>query len=202
MKAIVQHFVRENLPLLAAQSLSDCHVRGLHSVMFVNTPEQRIRLFVATRYHELHLNTTNTLRTLAAHPHHCNITLECVKGDLFNYTYEPDAEGKYKPFQYESGILNEEGKFTRAPEAMPVRFLRSACVREGERLVLPAQTIHSVHVNKDKVTAWFVYEGREDPNYTSLSYSDQPLQRTVFGGLYGKMTEEHVLQTLELADLL
>lgn len=201
MKELVNHLVRQNLPQIAKQSLLDCHVRGMHSIMFLDTPEQRVRLFVATRYHELHLNTSRTLGSLAAHPHHCDITLHCIKGDLFNYTYEPHQDGKYKPFRYVSGILNEQAGFIRTPEEESVEFVGSACVRENNALVLPAKSIHSVHANKGEVTAWFVYEGKEDPSYTSLSYSDKPLQNTVFGDLYGKMTEQNVIELLQLAGL-
>lgn len=202
MKALIKHLVHEHLTEIAAKSFLDCHVRGVHSLMLLDTPEHRVRLFVATRYHELWRNNSLTLRALAAHPHHCNITLHCVKGEFFNFNYDLAAHGTFDAYRYQSGILHGMGGFVPAPEELPAVFVSSQRVQEGEAIALPASTIHSVAIKQHQPAAWFVYEGKEDSEYSSLSYSDQPLERTVFGDLYGKVTEAHVIELLEFAGLL
>ena len=204
MKALIQHLVREHLPQIAAQSLLDCHVKGLNSIMFIDTPEQRVRLFVATKQHELHQNNPLTLGSLAAHSHHCSLTLHCIHGCFRNLQYEEtlDGSGKYLPYTYQSQLLHGQGRFERFEQGYPVQFKADHFVRADDWLVLPADFIHSVHVAKDKTAAWFVYEGKEDAGYTGISYSDQPLQRVSFDGLYSKMSKQQVLDLLRLVGLL
>lgn len=202
MKALISHLIREHLPQIAAQSLMNCHVRGLHSIMFLNTPEQRIRLYIATPEHELWKNNIDTLGSLAAHPHHCNITIHCIKGAVVNLEYRPDKNGKYLAFRYMSAITMGEGAFHARPWFSPVSYSQMRAIGEGKSLELPANLIHSVSALPGCLTAWFVYEGREDKNYTSLSYSNQPLEETSFDGLYGKISEQEVVGLLEQVGLL
>jgi hypothetical protein len=204
MKALVQHLVRENLAQIAAGSLLHCHVRGLHSIMLIDTPEQRIRLFIATKDHQLYHNTAETLGSLAAHPHHCNITLHCIKGGFTNLMYRQKPvlqEVEYVAYTYQSAILTGVGSFARA-EAPSAVFVGSVDVERGDSLALAANAIHSVYITQGRETAWFVYEGREDKNYSSLSYSDQPLDKTSFEGLYFPMPEETVISLLTSVGLL
>jgi hypothetical protein len=206
MQALINHLVHEHLAEIAAKSLLDCHVRGIHSIMLLDTPEQRVRLFVATEEHELWRNSARSLGSLAAHPHHCAVTLHCVKGHMVNLEYavvEPGAEGPYKPYRYTSGILNEkQGGFVRAQGRGDAVFNDARMLGEGTAIYLSANLIHSVQLEKGRATAWFVYEGKEDPGYSSLSYSDQDLEAADFEGLYGKMSEAQVLSLLQLAGLL
>ena len=206
MKALIQHLIRGHLPEIAAQSLLDCHVRGLHSIMFLDTPEQRVRLFVATEHHELWKNTARALGSLAAHPHHCAITLHCVKGHMVNLEYaivEPGEGGPFKPYRYTSGLLNgQQAGFKRAEGRGDAVFNDARMLGEGNAIYLSANLIHSVQLEKGRVTAWFVYEGKEDPLYSSLSYSDQNLEQADFEGLYGKMDEAQVLGLLQMVGLL
>lgn len=206
MKALIQHLIRESLPAIAAASFLNCHVPGLHSIMFVDEPEQRIRLFIATAEHQLHLNTMQTLGSLAAHPHHCNITLHCIKGELANLKYEvgpattwPGVD--YVAYTYQSAILMGHGSFVRA-DAPSVAFHSFSRVLAGDSLALPAHVVHSVQVAQGHEAAWFVYEGREDADYSSLSFSNQPLENASFEGLYQPMDEANVLALLRSVDLL
>lgn len=202
MKHLVSHLIREHLPQIAAQSLMNCHVRGLHSIMFLDTPEQRVRLFVTTEAHDLHQNWAGGLVSLAAHPHHCSLTLHCVHGMFENLAFHLEEGCRFKAFRYSSALVHGKGGFVREDQAMPARYTGSEWVGRGDSIHLPASLIHSVRVPKNMVAAWFVYEGKEDAGYSSLSYSDQDLEKADFSGLYGPMSEETVLELLAMVGLL
>lgn len=206
MKHFVQHMIRQHLDEIASKSLYNCHVPGLASILFVDAPEQRIRLFIATRQHELWRNNPTTLGSLAAHAHHCDITLECVFGRFANLSYAayeagPETGGPFHAYHYTSGIFNPRGKF-EASHLPGVAYRDYDYVHAGESLALPAHQIHSVQVNKGVVAAWFVYEGKEDAGYESLSYSDQNLALTSFDNLYRPMNTVQVVELLETVNLL
>lgn len=54
----------------------------------------------------------------------------------------------------------------------------------------------------DKVTAWFVYEGKEDVNYSSFCFSNRNLNEIIADGLYKKPTVTEILDLLRLVNLL
>lgn len=207
MKALVQHLIREQLPRITAGSLLNCHVVGLHSIMLLDTPEQRIRLFIASKEHELYKNTPDTLGSLAAHPHHCNITLHCIMGGFTNLRYKEvdnflQNEVEYVAYAYQSAILMGVGSFAPAGLRRSVRFDYETPIERGDVLALAANVIHSVYVPRGREAAWFVYEGKEDATYTSLSYSDQDLTAASFDRLYQPMSEETVIHWLRKSGLL
>lgn len=202
MRDFIQHLVHENLTEIAAKSLLDCHVRGLHSIMLLDSPEQRVRLFVATERHELYKNSSTSLGSLAAHAHHCNLTLHCVRGMFKQIEYYQNLRGSFKAYRYQSALLTGVGGFKREHDGAAVSLNRAYWVRAGESIRLPASLVHSVYVPAHTPAAWLVYEGKEDPSYASLSYSDQDLEQAKFQGLYGKMTEAQVISLLQFADLL
>lgn len=205
MRNLVKHWVRENLTEIAKKSLINCHVQGLHSILFQDTPENRIRLFITTPNHKLHLNNEGTLGSLAAHAHHSNITLEVVQGTVINLEYDyhtQPLELKYHPFEYTSGILTSKPSFVKTSKFNSVSYADQSCILTGDSLKLPANQIHSVYVAKGHVTAWFVYEGKSDPNYKSLSYSDQNMNFFSFQGLYKPMYSVDVLALLSSVNLI
>lgn len=201
MKHLIKHLVHEHLPEIAAKSLLNCHVQGLHSIMLIDTPERRVRLFITDETHQLHLNTCNNLGSLAAHAHHCNITLHMVQGAMVNLEYILHPRGDLQAYYYTSGILNEQGSFDQA-EVCPALFEDARMLEAGMSLHLPAHLIHSVQVNEGMVAAWFVYEGAKDPAYQSYSYSNNNLEQSSFAHLYKPMSEERVVSLLKSVNLL
>jgi hypothetical protein len=203
LKHLVNHLVAEHFPEIVGQSYLNCHAQGLHSIMFLDTPEHRVRLFVTTPDHTLYKNTGNPKQklSLAAHPHHCNLTIEVIKGIFHNITYEPKEGGELKPFYYISGIHNAQGGFVARHDRPGATFVGSTHVQPGESLVLPAHALHSVLVPKGQVAAWFVYEGREDNNYLSYSYANHDLEQFSFDGLYQRPTAAQVMELLQSAGI-
>ena len=203
MKHLVKHLREHHAHEIMSKSYRNCHVRGLDSILLLDSPEHRIRLFVARPEHELWKNTPRTLGSLAAHPHHCDITIEMTHGTLTNYTYRKQENGRFVGYSYRSAILDGAGSFRYHHLVLPVAF-EGATTHDPrcQPLVLAAHTIHSVQVAKGRSAAWFVYEGHEDQHYAALSYSDQNLEQTSFEGLYESMTLAQIMEALELAQVL
>lgn len=204
MKHLLHHLTREHLPEIAANSFLNCHARGLHSIMLLNSPEHRVRLFITGRDHVLYRNTGNPAKrlSLAVHPHHCNLSLELVRGSLTNLNYELADDGELRPFYYVSGIHNPAGAFIARTDRPGATFVGATTLEVGQALALPASALHTVMVRKGQIAAWFVYEGREDQNYLSYSYANHDLEKFDFSGLYQRPTPPQVMDLIFSADLL
>ena len=67
---------------------------------------------------------------------------------------------------------------------------------------MQAADIHTVEVFRSEIAGWLVYEGKEDVNYTSLTYSPEDLTKFNPEELYQKPTEKDVLNLLKSVDLI
>src|ERR1700728_4215738 len=87
IKALIKHLVSQNLPIIAAKSKLHCHTRNVHSILLLDSPGQTIRLFIAVPGHELYLNDHDNTHIMSVgfHPHHCNVTLSVVLGEVGNW---------------------------------------------------------------------------------------------------------------------
>lgn len=197
---IVRHFLHVNKQLIVNKSLANCHVEGVNSILFDDTPENRIRLFIARKNHTLWKNTPSSRElSVALHTHHCNLTLEIVLGYTTNWTTEHGylVTRPLQPYKYESNILT--GKSSFVPKDEPTIFtLNGYPSDENPILELPAQRLHTVNVGKDEEAAWFVYEGKEDPSYSPTCYSNADLTKFDDSNLYKKMTYEQIIENLTL----
>lgn len=164
MKKLIRHLLQENEEEIVAKSFLNCHVEGLHSIMLLNSPSKTIRLYITDTNHKL---TTNNL---AIHPHHCNVTLHQIYGNMINCNYAVEQGGiVYNKFEFSSGITGSLGFKKIGTEKLKLE--KAYVLSPGDCVTLPAETLHTVECAKDKVSAWFVYEGRENPEYKPLCYS-------------------------------
>jgi hypothetical protein len=208
MKELVRHLVRNNLQQIVDRSLLNCHVVGLHSIMLLESPGKTIRLFYADENHELYKNDVvnypylDTL-SVAVHPHHCNVTLHCIKGSLTNFEFEqfPKSTGICTPVNkwvYQSQITNGETIFSL--EGMERLVLtKNFLFTKGSVRQMQANQLHTVWVNRGVEAAWLVYEGAEDPTYIPYCWSNVELDKCDFSNLYQKMPEHQVLNILNKA---
>lgn len=191
MQHLVEHLIANNFEEILDRSLLNCHVHGLHSIMLLESPGKTIRLYITDSDHQM-----SQLGDLAFHPHHCNLTLHCILGTMENVTIEPLKRGSWiapelylHRYRYQSKIKEGQGGFTfEGIDAFysPVRNY----MMEGSVEFMKATDIHTVIVPEGEVTAWFVYEGMEDPFYYSYSWSDKNLEDYTTEGLYIKPTRE------------
>lgn len=204
MKELVRHLIANNFDEIRAKSLLNCHCKGLHSIMLLESPGKTIRLYIAVEGNELSRNFPDgRFQSIAFHPHHCNLTLHCVKGQLLNWTLkESDASGMYlTKYKYRSKINEGELSF----ENSGVSYLKTESLtwlKKGESVHMPANQIHTVACNDNEISAWLVYEGVEDPHYESFCWSNSNPNQLDATGLYRQPTEQQILKLLSDCDLL
>ncbi len=187
----------EKLAWIAGRSLINCHVEGVDSILFDDTPGRRVRVFIANKGHQLWRNTiTNPSDfSVALHPHHCGVLLVPIYGTIYNILAKPDFGGEaFNVWAYQSQITTGAGRFINAGFTRSLRL-------SGERLYsqreMTASEIHSMWVPREQAAAWFVYEGADDPAYMPLAYLNAELDKLDFGNLYQPMSIGWLEEKLE-----
>ncbi len=211
MKTLVQHLVANHLDNIVERSLLNCHAKGVHSIMLLESPEKTIRLFFAEKNSDIQYNSPHQFEegfklSVGFHSHHCNITLSCIKGEILNWIVKPtDVDDisriRISKWVYHSKISNGEMGF----ESLGMDFLKTSVLNElsvGKAAFMNANEIHTVGASPNEEHAWFVFEGKEDENYESFCWSNSKLDEITSDGLYVKPTEEEVLSILMRCDLL
>lgn len=188
---------RRDIEELASKSLVNCHTVGVDSVMLRDVNEDRLRAFVAHDNHDLWKNYSLGERlSIAMHSHHCDVTLIPIFGSTFNVEFRHkflhgDCLSAYK---YESQI-NGTGKFTHLKDQEI--FVETFAYFLGSKEKMNAKKMHTVYVPRDKASAWFVHEGKEDPSYNSMCYSNSDLTKFDFEPLYKPMSVDRFKLLLE-----
>lgn len=158
--------------------LYDCHVKGLHSIVLNDAPENRTRIFFTRGSHLLFQNTTGwcipTNMSLAIHAHHCDVQLVQIYGKVRTDHYDlvEDAEGYLEEARYVSAIATgDKGRLDATGRRFGVRACDSYWLSpRGVRL--RADVKHTVYVPFAEEAAWIVIEGEEDPDYESVCYTN------------------------------
>lgn len=209
MKEYIKHLLRESRVEITQKSLRHCHSPNLHSIMLVDKPEQRLRLFVTDVTHILWQNyrkpvvKLSTPLSIAFHPHHCNVTLHVLSGEITNWTVFPDfhqGELHFNRYLYDSKITGGGSGFKRCGD-LPLAHNDEVTYRAGESVYMKANEIHTVGVPRGKHAAWLVYEGREDPNYMPVCWSNVPLELLSLDGLYQPMSAYDLKNVLVMAGI-
>lgn len=217
---IIKHFLHHHKDVILEKSLINCHVLGMDSVILDDTPGQRIRIFFANENHELYRNEYKPV-SLAAHAHHCDLTLAPLWGCFTNIIYligdKPKKDGivnaagyledvQVNEWQYVSEILNKgKGGFKLNSTNKSISTLERQLISNigpHKRAVMKANDVHTVYVPKGQKAAWVVYEGKEDENYKSVSYTNTDLSRFNTCNLYTKMDEDYLTGLLYEFNLL
>ncbi len=180
-------------PWIVENSFLDCHATGVHSVRIL----EDVRIFFATSQHSLYRNLGHHRMSVGFHPHHCDVTLEVLKGTIYNITArEVSAEycGLLDFYKYKYS-----SKITKGSMGFECQGTTKLCVEEirqlnvGDTQKMSANQLHSVYVEAVKPASWVVYEGKEDPNYVPYCYSnDSMLEKASGSDLYGKPTFREV----------
>lgn len=204
MKELIKHWIHNNMDEIVANSRKHCHAKNVHSIVFVNKPGQRVRLFYAECDHDLWKNHpdlyTNESMSVGFHAHHCDLTIYALSKNVFNWNVET-IEGLFdydlfgvKKYKYESH-LNGQGRFKYIDNDAVVtqEYTR---LNTKEVLYLPANQLHTIYVPRGERAGWFVFEGKEDPNYDSVCYSNTDLSKFEFDDYYKPMTEQDVINAI------
>lgn len=209
MKEYIQLLWKNHRKSIVSNSITNCHVRGLHSIMLLDVPEKRIRLYYLEPGSEIsNLDPIDIVNgdkplNLAFHPHHCELGLKMVKGKLINWTIqETDRVGGsyFNKYEYRSQITHGEIEFKLIQKYVKVTTLDFNYMSSDSNsyIFMDANKIHTVFTQDQKEpVAWLVFEGKEDPNYQSVCYSNKPLDNNEKDPvLYLPMFENEVLRIL------
>ncbi|WP_041258199.1 hypothetical protein [Fibrella aestuarina] len=192
MRYLVHQLLNDNTEAIARRTLLNCHLPGLHSIVLVDQPGQRIRLFYKTAACRMEVDLHKGLLDLAIHPHHCNLSIEMVAGEMKHYVFErTDGFGvgiRLGEFAYQSAITQGVGKFTATGEAY-LRLVEKRHITLGYEpcrngVQLAADQLHTLSVGGFDRAMWLVIEGAEDPNYQPYSYAFDDLSQYDFSDLY------------------
>jgi len=179
---------------------------GMHSIMLVDCPESRIRLYVADYNHELWKNCTTPI-SLAYHPHHCQLTLHVTNGILQNKIVRVVNEVtgndcmEFDRWIYSSKINTDTMRFIKDGTDF-LQDVSTTNILQGESQFMKASTIHTVFVPENTCASWLVYEGKEWDGYKPYAWSNQDLGIVNAGGLYGNATEYDINHLLRISNLI
>jgi hypothetical protein len=202
---IVQHFLSKNFDLILKKSLINCHVHGVDSILFDDTPEARVRMFVAQTHHELWRNDFfgKLPMTTAFHTHHCDVVLEAVTGYTFSNILVSRKESKsdeqcfvrkFNAFEYQSQISAGACRFI-SKGISPLVFVKQQEIATS--IALKASDLHSIFVEQGKFTAWVVYEGKEDKRYDPTCFTNANLSDFDASNLYKPMNKGYLERLLD-----
>lgn len=164
------------------KNLINCHVKGLHSFpISLDKNGFYRRIFYADYNHELHIPFS-----IAIHPHHVDIKITVLKGELTNIIYDKaatEAPVLFSKFLWNSHILNGNGGF----EFIGTEFLNhksSKTYKRGDVISMKACELHTVYVEKGEVCVWLIEETVPTCEYFPINYSLHDLQNWTSDGLY------------------
>lgn len=195
---LLEHFFRNNHADVVGKSYLNCHSVGVHSVMLLDQPSCRIRMFVTDNSHELWKNDPrdDIPFSVAFHPHHCDVSIQAVRGCIVNHLAIPGRGRLLNEYSYNALTSNCRPSFKDRRSRVSFGF-ESTHLLPSEVLHLNARDIHTVEVNAMETAAWIVWEGKEDERYRPLAYSNaSDLGAFDASGLYVRPTEDDVLNLL------
>lgn len=192
-------------------ALLNCHVRGLSSIVLVDRPTHRIRMFFAEKDHQLWRNLPvagkhNEAMSLGFHRHRQSIELHRVFGHVRNLTARPMhyvlRDGDYVvdgllPCRIDSKILGGRGEIEvirQTPISLQVHVEE---LLPGRPIMLAGERLHTVHVKQHSNAAWIIVEGALCPDYDDTFYTNNPSFDA--SSMYMPMSRDAVVQRLRAA---
>lgn len=164
----------------------NCHCIGLHSFPIELTENGLYkRIFHADCNHELWKPVV-----LAIHPHHVDIKITVLEGELFNPIYElSKGRNVFKKFLWNSHILNGKGGFEYLGNQSLVKVSNDKLCA-GDTVIMKACELHTVQIEKNKKCTWLIEESKPTCDYFPINYSKNDLQNWNTKGLYIECNEE------------
>lgn len=158
----------------------NCHCIGLHSFPLEITEEGLYRrIFYADTNHEMYKPVE-----IAIHPHHVDIKISVLEGELFNPIYELSNIGEtFNKFLWNSHILNGQGGFEYLGK-QALKRVSNIKYGAGESVSIKACDMHTVQIEKGKACVWLIEESKPTCDYFPINYSMKDLERWNPDGLY------------------
>lgn len=197
LKAYLQHQLERADRGEITNGIMHCHCRGVASIVFNDEPGNRVRMFYAFPEHELWKNIImDQDMTVALHPHHCDIKLSHIFGDVFNAVVEVEEHwrGKYHECLYDSKINGGKGGLERTGKMFRFKSNVHCNLRQERQQSMTAPQLHTIGTWKSRPAAWLVIEGKEWPDYRPVCYTANPVFDST--GLYEKMNPGQISTTI------
>lgn len=162
------------------KNLLNCHCIGLHSFpISLDKNGLYKRIFYADTNHELWKPVE-----IAIHPHHVDIKITVLEGELYNPIYELDNSGEiFKKFLWNSHILNGKGGFEYLGQ-QGLKLISNLTYSAGQSVVMQSCEMHTVQINKGERCIWVIEETKPSCEYFPINYSKNDLQNWNTDGLY------------------
>lgn len=121
---------------------------------------------------------------IAIHPHHVDIKITVLDGELFNPLYKLDENGEvFKKFIWNSYILNGKGGFEYLGK-QGLKQVSSLKYCKGDVVTMKACELHTVQIEKGKKCVWLIEESKPTCEYFPINYSKKSLENWSAKGLY------------------
>ncbi len=216
MNALIAHFLANDRPAILQHSSQNCHVHGLHSIMLQEGYGFGMRLYVVTDDHMLWRNQRHgiplTSMVSGFHPHHSNLTLHCIRGEIVNKRAEiligesyaeDDYTRKLRRYRFDKSVEDKDVETGFVLEGYDyVRSTKDVVLTAGAFVSMMSKEMHTIHVEQGQTAAWFVYNGQPDSDYVPLLWSNAELHKIENDQLYLPMSAHGLDRLLAIAGLL
>lgn len=161
------------------KNLLNCHSPNLNSfpIKYENGLYRRV----------FHANTLHLLWKpfeIAIHPHHVNIKITVLEGELYNPLYKVNRDGEsFNAYKYQSAILNQSGKFEYLGQEKLSQISNNK-YKKGESFSMTNDELHTIQIEKGKLCVWLVEESEPFYPYLPINYSPNDLSTWSDKGLY------------------
>ena len=97
----------------------------------------------------------------------------------------------FKSWLWQSKINTGTGSFTELGSKNLIHVTTQNLIN-GQTLYMSADELHTVEVNVDECVAWLIQEYKPVKPYTSINYSNEPLDTWSPDELYLEMTQDEI----------
>lgn len=203
MKELIKHLWKHNQEEIVSKSYLHWHGKNVHSIVLFDNEEKSIRLYIADIRNELFYNYPDNYNLgqmpIPFQRNPCDMTVECIKGKLTIWRVEESDEGiPTTKFIHPTFV---ENSFEKVGPAV-LKTIQHISIASGESMEIESSHIHTLSCAPNSITAWFVYEGKRNPEYKMEFWSNKDLEKENREGLYKKPSALDVERLLTACDLL
>lgn len=203
----IKQLIRKNLDEVTNNSYLDAHAVGLHSLMVINKPDARVRMFFADHNHQMWFNDPDTLGvplSIGFHSHNRHIQIRALKGVITNWVIAPVNKNQQNhtltlsKFAYNSQIIHNDGcRFSHIIDNCTFITKRLTTFASPSYITLDGNELHTVYVPRNQTAAWLVIEGAVNKQYEPVCYSNRRLDQCSFDHLYKRPTQSDILHIVD-----
>lgn len=169
MKNYIKYLWQTSASNIIKNSFTDCHIPNVSCIEFTN----KCRLFFAHDNHNLHYNIDFNNLSLPIHAHYVDtLCLSRVFGRATNIKFkEFQSNTERDGIKFNKYLYTEKGEL----EAKGIVYLKHESMKLiSEFELMSFSELHTIHVPENTEAAWFVFEGKTNPDFKFNIYSTKP----------------------------